>query len=799
MGAWVLAPSLGVTTLVCCWLFHRIAGFRKRSVVVVLATILGWIITFSCVFMVPYDVLSTEILATQPSCMVDSDDAGLMLRGAEGGGENEAWDIKGNALWRATSGLLGVGRGEDTDSAGCDPPAPVVPYKVMVITWGILYWTAFFGTWLIYPLLISYVDMADFHFSERITATIKENIAIYGIMGAIAGIAALVLAVKNSLNFQGLVGIAIVLSNASGLLALVMLLGYGLIAVPRKIWRRSNQSLLLKQYHFKVITHHQAKEEAASNLNKTLKLVRSASEKVTSIHPYRPYVDQVIAECIPYGYDRFRVGEGDADVSSYDQIVRLRHKVRASIRQKLCTEVIYKMHVKKCLELEDVLACRDAAANASNHRIGVEMANLGSDISADPVAMDYRHVQGTGGHAPRRIPWCTRPRRLYPGARLIDSLEYYWKVYLQEMCYKGLAILCALLSILTMWSELTFWTVKINGPDMSIFSLLLDLNSKNVLAQLVICAPLIYMAFCSFYSLFKLKIFNLFRIKKYQQTDDRSLLFSAAWLARLIPPLSYNFLSIVHRYDGTAFSLVMGSMDIAMQWFNFVMSLCIIFLCVVTYLNVYERLLALLRIKRFHFKDDFHDEQIDEGASHVRRARQKLDEGVGGFDKTVEHFDPELERTDRPHFQSKHRPRSRDDVPLESVESLLEDVDGTSFSDLRNRPPVQSEGALATGRRQSEKIRRRSSSLERTPSDSGEEPPGMVSSWLGSLSTVFKPSGENSASPVPFDRPSFVDSRASDLGRSSNVYIFSDEDFDQNTTSTLADDPWEEDTVKVEI
>ena len=61
----------------------------------------------------------------------------------------------------------------------CDPPVPIVPYDVMVITWAILYWSSFFGCWIVYPLLISYVDMAEFHVSEKLSGAIKENILVY--------------------------------------------------------------------------------------------------------------------------------------------------------------------------------------------------------------------------------------------------------------------------------------------------------------------------------------------------------------------------------------------------------------------------------------------------------------------------------------------------------------------------------------------------------------------------------------------------------------------------------------------
>ena len=180
----------------------------------------GWGITFSCVFLVPDDVLSTELqgeVCNETEASIFRYD---LIEDWEKGNWNNVMEAVGlqkmeqernlmneesfTKVWgtRFSRAMRGIGRTftsnekslvddeiedtssekgdvDDPDHEKCVPKFVVVKTKTLVIYWSVLYWGSFFGTWLIFPLLISYVDMADFHFSERLSGAIKENILIY--------------------------------------------------------------------------------------------------------------------------------------------------------------------------------------------------------------------------------------------------------------------------------------------------------------------------------------------------------------------------------------------------------------------------------------------------------------------------------------------------------------------------------------------------------------------------------------------------------------------------------------------
>eukprot|EP00008_Paramoeba_atlantica_P004175 CAMPEP_0201478460 /NCGR_PEP_ID=MMETSP0151_2-20130828/3291_1 /ASSEMBLY_ACC=CAM_ASM_000257 /TAXON_ID=200890 /ORGANISM="Paramoeba atlantica, Strain 621/1 / CCAP 1560/9" /LENGTH=806 /DNA_ID=CAMNT_0047859541 /DNA_START=229 /DNA_END=2649 /DNA_ORIENTATION=- len=713
----------------------------------------GWGITFSCVFLVPDDVLSTELqgeVCNETEASIFRYD---LIEDWEKGNWNNVMEAVGlqkmeqernlmneesfTKVWgtRFSRAMRGIGRTftsnekslvddeiedtssekgdvDDPDHEKCVPKFVVVKTKTLVIYWSVLYWGSFFGTWLIFPLLISYVDMADFHFSERLSGAIKENILIYSALGFIATVAAIVLKIRNSLSFDDLKGVAIALSNASGLLILVMLLGFGLIKVPEKIWRKASRKIMIKRCRYKAITLFDKMEEASKTLDATVKLVKQAATEIHERHPYRPYINQIVELCVPYGFDQLRVGDGTPEVSTYDEVVALHHKVRTDVRERVCTEVYYKQHLRKTIELEDILLASSSAFESSTtESVTEEPTPPRPSFSSSYVRLRTKSVSDEEifrssrsspsstedengeeddivlpnnnlGFFSRSIRWSLESPRTYCLAPVVNFLEYYWYVYLVPLLFRGTAIVCGVVTVITIWSEATFWTVKLGGIDVSIFSIFLKMTRHSYGAQLLILAPLTYMAFCSFYSLFKLRVFNLYRVRRHQQTDDRSLLFSAAWLARLIPPLSYNFLLILHEYNHTAFAKVMSSMDVMgedkMEWFNVVMSFFLLVLSAAAFFNVHGKIMELLQIRRFQFAESFHDEQIDQGALHVQHAKKKLirelrgnGEGTGQREEK-ERSTENLPRFQRPQFST---PDRRSPFEVEMEELVLDDDD----------------------------------------------------------------------------------------------------------------------------
>eukprot|EP00873_Tetraselmis_striata_P005573 jgi/Tetstr1/425837/TSEL_016214.t1 len=112
--------------------------------------------------------------------------------------------------------------------------------EIIGVLWDISYWITFLLTWLFIPIHQGYVDAGDFSVSGRLRTSIRDNLIFWLIMVVvgITGIMLLIFAAHFSLSDLPRYGIS--LSNAFGLLVSVFLLGYGLVAIPKLLWRQAS-------------------------------------------------------------------------------------------------------------------------------------------------------------------------------------------------------------------------------------------------------------------------------------------------------------------------------------------------------------------------------------------------------------------------------------------------------------------------------------------------------------------------------------------------------------------------------
>lgn len=64
-------------------------------------------------------------------------------------------------------------------------------------------------------------------------------------------------------------------------------------------------------------------------------------------------------------------------------------------------------------------------------------------------------------------------------------------------------------------------------------------------SQFVTLLFLIYLAGCTYSSFMRMRVFTLFRLQAHNHTDEKSLLFFAAYFSRLVFPLGYNYLGLI--------------------------------------------------------------------------------------------------------------------------------------------------------------------------------------------------------------------------------------------------------------
>ena len=97
----------------------------------------------------------------------------------------------------------------------------------------------------------------------------------------------------------------------------------GLVNVPRKLWRMSNNQVTLKMYQFQATQCSKEYQDARIEMLATFKQIKKYSDEIKSHDPYRKYIDLIISKCTPE-YQQVLMGEGEC-VVNYNNLVDL-HK-----------------------------------------------------------------------------------------------------------------------------------------------------------------------------------------------------------------------------------------------------------------------------------------------------------------------------------------------------------------------------------------------------------------------------------------------------------------------------------------
>lgn len=109
----------------------------------------------------------------------------------------------------------------------CQIPWGMVPEHIFPNLWRIIYWSSQFLTWLIMPLMQSYLKAGDFTIKSKLKSALIDNVIYYGSYLFICGVLLIYIALKPGvhLDWGKLKAIASSASNTWGLFLLVLLLG----------------------------------------------------------------------------------------------------------------------------------------------------------------------------------------------------------------------------------------------------------------------------------------------------------------------------------------------------------------------------------------------------------------------------------------------------------------------------------------------------------------------------------------------------------------------------------------------
>ncbi|XP_034398147.1 G-protein coupled receptor-associated protein LMBRD2B-like isoform X2 [Cyclopterus lumpus] len=493
MSGAALAVVVVVVFLLALYLLQRYGDLRRQQRMVLLGTLLSWYLCFLIVFILPLDVSTT----IYKQCILDS-------------GNHPTTPVTRTRRTNQTGDNSSVHPTVSTTRV-CEEPWSYIPDGILPVFWRVVYWTSQFLTWLLLPFMQSYARSGAFSRVGKIKTALIENAIYYGTYLLIF-ISLLVYVAAHpqwKLTWRELQTIGITAANTWGLFLLVLLLGYGLVEIPRSYWLSSSHGYLLAKTYFKTAKMATEKVSAEENLADVMEEVASVHESVRYNHCLRKCVDTIITKCpSEYKEEMGRTvessgGEQKALPTKRD-LIKLHKKVISGVQRHGQTQVQWSILLDEAVHLEDV-----------------------AKSQSSPV----RHFIHSSPSAHRG--WIHR--FIYT-----PTVEWYWECVFRQSFYRLLAVLLCLLSAAVVWSECTFFTTH---PVLSLFAIFVQMAEKQhnyICIEMVCFVSILFLCVCVYSTVFRIRVFNYYYLVPHHQTDAYSLQFSGILGSRCLNLLGFH-------------------------------------------------------------------------------------------------------------------------------------------------------------------------------------------------------------------------------------------------------------------
>jgi hypothetical protein len=128
-----------------------------------------------------------------------------------------------------------------------------------------------FFAWALLPMTMEYERAGEFTFKTKCIYAFKRN-ALTMSMQATCGISVLIWSMIHfQASFQQVKGVLLSMSNTYGSTLVVMLMGHGLVNVPRQMWRSTNPQNELDRLYFNAASYDAALYEAEEEMKEVMK------------------------------------------------------------------------------------------------------------------------------------------------------------------------------------------------------------------------------------------------------------------------------------------------------------------------------------------------------------------------------------------------------------------------------------------------------------------------------------------------------------------------------------------------
>ena len=225
MSSGIFIFDIVATLALSSLLLYSYGDWFRQRLFVTLSVLLAWYFSFLIIFVLPLDVSSTKYrqCLSNLNKSLEQEHHPVIT-------EIDIHKVRNSSFKPQTVDL----------EAHCQEPYSLLDVQVLPNLWRVVYWSSQFLTWLILPVMQSFTQAGEFTFSGKLKSALWDNMIYYTSYLLIALILFIYIFMKPDLHldWERTKAIAASASNTWGLFVLVLMLGYGLVEVPRNFWNR---------------------------------------------------------------------------------------------------------------------------------------------------------------------------------------------------------------------------------------------------------------------------------------------------------------------------------------------------------------------------------------------------------------------------------------------------------------------------------------------------------------------------------------------------------------------------------
>ncbi|KAL7479613.1 hypothetical protein ACHAW6_005336 [Cyclotella cf. meneghiniana] len=507
------------------------------------------------------------------------------------------------------------------------------------VPWQITYWTTFFLAWFILPITRETLHSGQFTLFSQLKEGVITSLRGIGIMIVMGILVVIAMAIHmRSLHLVTvLMPVLMAWGNTYGLVLVSLLLGNGLVNIPKKYWREAHPGNELRRIRIVACGAEEELFDAVMELEDAERRIEEVCAAVVQGDDFR----------MEGSMRNDSMGDDDDGV----EIIQRRGR-RLPIRIPCgscstgvdnasqfnnCLEILVKRK-NETLELNSDRRTERRCGSLSQLSNGNTRTNNMLDINylvelnaqlkkaqervnSAQLHWDYllEHSRlfsalvddGTDGNPVRDISNSSHgpasSTLLLPSSssfscciQLRYGLQRLWIRHLRYHTYRFAAILTATLSLFVLISEVTL-AAPVNLSPFSWTLHALDDYGDSILFQIAALVPLLYMSICVYTCLFRMSLLGPYCLRGNRQSHGVALVFNAQYLVRLQFPLGYNYLLML-KYDVTncSFHSIMADMSTIPFFgtsFTVYAPLLILAVCAFTLCDAYPKMLHLLGIE----------------------------------------------------------------------------------------------------------------------------------------------------------------------------------------------------------